>query len=118
MVVDESELRTDYWVDNRSNRQFPLWVVFRQIGQEPGQFAGSPYLRQSRIEVPALLQALEAHPAVPELARDLGIRAEEFRAMLWFLGWLSAHHPMPETWESWNRRVDEAWQNGTLQPDR
>lgn len=116
--MEENELRTDYWVDNRSNRQFPLWVIFKQIGHDPDMCDGLPYVRQSRRDLPSLIKSLENHPLVPRLAEDLGIRVDELRAALWYVTWTLETRPAPESWHLWNQKVDDAWAHGILQPER
>lgn len=112
--MDEATLRTEYWVDNRSRRDFPLWVIFRQIGQQAGLHEGHPYLRRSGMPLADLVKRLEAHPAVPQIASDLGCEEQELRATLWYLTWLLESLPTPEAWDQWNRRLDEAWREGVL----
>jgi len=111
--MDEEALRTEYWEDTRTHRAFPLWVVFREVGQAPG---GPPYLRRTGEALPDILKKVEELAAIPLLAEQVGIEAQELRAILWYLTWVSERLPAPEAWEAWNRRVDLAWQDHTLQP--
>jgi uncharacterized protein (DUF433 family) len=110
--MDETALRTAYWEDNRSRRDFPLWVVFRRIGHEAGRADGHPYLRPSGTGVAEILKGLEALPTIPTLARELACTEEELRATLWYLTWLVERLPAPDSWAEWNRRVDQAWEAG------
>jgi hypothetical protein len=115
--VDEADLRLEYWVDNRSKATvFPLWVVFRQVGGDPGAFDGLPYLRQTRVDLATVLKRLESLPDVPRLAEAVGVGEDELRAAFWYLTWLVEHHPVPAEWGEWNRRVDQAWRQGVLKP--
>lgn len=114
--MDETELRTDYWIDNRSNPEFPLWVIFRLVGQQSDLFDGHPYTRLSQKSIPDILKQLENSPLVPRLAESLGILEDETRATIWYLIWLSENHPISEFWNEWNRRIDQAWQSGELKP--
>lgn len=113
--MDEEKLRLAYWEDNRTNRDFPLWVIFKWIGHVSGRSDDLPYLRHSEQDLPTVLKALEVHPAIDALAFDLGIAPEELRATLWYCTWLVEHRPPPSGWESWNSLVDDAWRTKTLQ---
>lgn len=112
--MDENELRLDYWIDTRSDKTFPLWIIFKQIGQAQGKFDNLAYLRQSGLDIVSVLKTLEQHPRIGDMARDLEIGEQELRAMLWFLVWLVEKNAPPASWESWNERIDEAWRNKTL----
>lgn len=112
--MDEEKLRLEYWEDNRTNRDFPLWVIFKFIGHASGRSDDLPYLRHSGRDVPAVLKALEVHPAIDALAADLGIAPDELRATLWYSTWLAEHRPPPSNWDAWNDRVDEAWRTHAL----
>ena len=114
--MTEDELRTDYWVDNRSDRTFPLWVIFRQIGREAGKADGLPYTRQTGVDLPTMLKRLEQVEQIPALAALVGVRTEELRAALWYLTWAVESSPVPEAWAEWNRRLDTAWETGVLKP--
>lgn len=114
--MDEESLRTDYWVDNRSDKEFPLWVIFRMIGQETGIVDGMPYVRPSRESLPALLKRLEEAPETDRLCEALGLARQEVSAAFWYLIWLVERMGAPPNphWTEWNRRVDEAWDVGIL----
>lgn len=114
--MDEESLRTDYWVDNRSDKEFPLWVIFRMIGQEKGMADGLPYVRSTQESLPALLKRLEAAEETDRLSEVLGLRRQELSAALWYLTWAVERAKAPDNphWEEWNRRVDRAWHDGIL----
>lgn len=112
--MNESELRTEYWVDTRSHPEFPLWVIFKRIGHQQGVVNGVPYLRESKKEIPDVLKALERHQELPLWAKDLGMSEAELRSVLWYVTWLSESKAPPPEWEDWNRRVDEAWTRNLL----
>lgn len=114
--MDENDLRTDYWVDNRSNKQYPLWLVFKQIGHELGVMDDEPYVRQSRRHVSQLLKTMEQTSEFIRMAGILGITEDELRAMIWYLIWLVERQEIPIEWSEWNRRIDAAWQSGVLKP--
>lgn len=114
--MDENDVRTDYWIDNRSNRVFPLWLIFKQVGHEMGVMDNLPYLRQSRRGVSDVLKTLEQRPEFIRLATVLGIGEDELRALIWYVSWLVENQPMPDEWAQWNRRVDSAWASGVLKP--
>ena len=112
--MDEEQLRIEYWEDNRTNRDFPLWVIFKFIGHASGHSDNLPYLRHSGQDLPTVVKALEGHPSIDALASDLKLAPEELRAVLWYCTWLLEHRPPPSAWEEWNNRVDEAWKTDTL----
>jgi hypothetical protein len=114
--VSEDDLRTDYWVDTRSDPRFPLWVIFKQIGREPGRADGLPYTRQSGLDLATLLKRLEAFDSLPAVAQTVGVRTEELRAALWYLIWAVETSRPPDDWTAWNQRLDEAWRQGLLRP--
>ncbi|MCY0899117.1 MAG: hypothetical protein OWU33_09320 [Firmicutes bacterium] len=108
--MNEEHLRLEYWEDTRSDPQFPLWVIFKFIGQAHGIADNLPYLRPSQRDLASVLKALEAHPALDAIAADVDIAPEELHATLWYLTWLVEHHPVPPRWHEWNSRLDTAWQ--------
>lgn len=112
--MTEDDLRSDYWVDNRSDRAFPLWLVFRQLGQEAGVQDGLPYIRPDGPDVVAVLKQLEAVVDLPEVLEKLGLTAQAAHALMWYLVWLVERSSPNPDWTEWNRRVDAAWQSGIL----
>lgn len=112
--MDENELRLDYWIDTRSHPQFPLWVVFREIGHDAGLHDGLPYLRRSREDVASVLKRLEALPEFAGMASALGIHPQELRAAIWYLIWRVENTEAPPEWSEWNGRLDTAWAEGIL----
>ncbi len=112
--MDEQQLRLDYWEDNRTRPEFPLWVIFKFIGHALDTAEGVPYLRHAQRELPAVLKDLEAHPAIDRLAEELRLSPQELRASLWYCVWLLEHQAPPDAWRDWNRRVDEAWSQHVL----
>lgn len=111
--MDEEQLRTEYWEETRTHRDFPVWVVFREIGHAPRR---SPYLRRTEEPLPDILKRMEASELIPALASRLGLHTQELRAVLWYLTWVSERLEAPASWEAWNRRVDQAWQHHWLKP--
>lgn len=116
--MDEEQLRLEYWEDTRTSPDFPLWVIFKFIGHTSGQWDNAPYLRHSSRDLPAVLKALEAHPAIDALATDLDIAPDELRAVLWYCTWLVEHRTPPSVWSEWNERVDDAWHTKALTIDQ
>jgi hypothetical protein len=116
--MDEEQLRLEYWEDNRTNREFPLWVIFKFIGHASGQSDDVPYLRHADQDLPTVLKALETHPSIAALASDLGIAPDELRAALWYCTWVVEHGKPPASWAEWNERVDTAWRSHTLRIDQ
>ncbi len=110
----EDELRTAYWEDCRSDPRFPLWVIFRRVGQASAVQDGLPYVRPGGPDLPSVLKRLEQWPRLSELAQDLGLSPDDCRAVLWYLIWRLEHggaDPEWEDWQRWNARIDEAWRN-------
>jgi uncharacterized protein (DUF433 family) len=112
--MDEEQLRLEYWEDTRSHPEFPIWLIFRLIGHTSDACNGTPYLRPSRQDVADVLKRLEEHPAIAQLAVDVGIAPAELRASLWYCIWLVEHQAPPAVWRKWNQRVDEAWATQVL----
>lgn len=112
--MDEEQLRLEYWEDNRSNPEFPLWVIFRCIGHQADHFDNLPYLRHSQQDLASLFKQMESSPHFESLSKDLKVPVEEMRAALWYVIWRIEHFSAPSAWAEWNRRVDEAWAIKTL----
>lgn len=112
--MDEEHLRLEYWEDNRTNREFPLWLIFKFVGHADAEWDGVPYLRHAGRDLPSVLKALETHPTIDRLAADLEIAPDELRAALWYCIWLVEHRKPPAASEEWNQRVDEAWRTRIL----
>lgn len=112
--MDEEQLRLEYWEDNRTNRDFPLWVIFKYIGHAAKEWDGVPYLRHAQRDVPSILKSLETHPSLAALAADLSVAPEELRAALWYCTWVVEHLYAKPEGEEWNARVDDAWRNQIL----
>lgn len=114
--MDEETIRTDYWVDNRSDRRFPLWVIFRLVGHDRDTLDGLPYTRLTKTDVVTVFKKLEQHILLADLARSLDIHPQELTAALWYVIWLVAQTPASEDphWVQWNKRVDQAWEAGWL----
>ncbi len=115
-MTNEEKLRLAYWEDRRSDPRFPLWVIFRRIGQSPAAHSGLPYVRPGGPDLPDLLKRLEQWPDLPQLASYLNIPPDDLRAVLWFLTWKAEHTPADAEWADWNARVDEAWASGRATP--
>ncbi len=105
----EDELRTAYWEDCRSDPRFPLWVIFRRVGQAPSVQEGLPYVRPDGPDLPSVLKRLEQWPRLPEMAQELGLSPEDCRAILWYLIWRVERGAADPEWEQWNARIDQAW---------
>ncbi|NMP21916.1 hypothetical protein [Sulfobacillus harzensis] len=117
--MDEEQLRLEYWEDTRSDPAYPLWVIFRLIGHQRGLHDDQPYLRHAQTSVADVLKAIETHPSLPTIAKDLAISVDELRASLWYAVWKVEHTPPPPDQDRWNPRVDEAWRSEILQiPDK
>jgi len=112
--MTEDELRSEYWVDNRHHPDFPLWVIFKQVGADPSRHGGLAYVRQSDCDVATVLKRLELLDDLPAWAQKIGVTTDELRACLWYVIWKVETATPPATWQEWNRRVDEAWANHVL----
>ena len=114
--MDEETMRTDYWVDNRSDRQFPLWVIFRLVGRDQNVLDGLPYTRLTKTDVVTLLKKIEQHVLLEDLAHSLDVHPQELTAALWYVIWLVEQTPASKDphWVQWNKRVDQAWEAGWL----
>jgi hypothetical protein len=112
--MDENELRLDYWVDTRSHPEFPLWVIFKEIGHERDKAEGHPYGRRSNMGVGEMLKQLELAEGLGNIAHTMGIPEQELRAGLWYASWMVEKQSPPADWEGWNSKVDEAWRQGQL----
>lgn len=107
VLVNEDQLRTEYWEDNRTHPLFPLWIVFREIGHAKELCEGKPYVRQTGRDVPSILKEMETSPLIPQLAASLGIEETGLRALLWYTAWELEHLKPREAWNRWNHRVDQ-----------
>ncbi len=114
----EDELRTAYWEDGRSDPRFPLWVIFRRVGQAPSAQGGLPYVRPDGPDLPSVLKRLEQWPRLPELAQDLGLSTDDCRAVLWYATWKVEHSAVEPALVDWNARVDAAWRSEERGPAR
>ncbi|WP_053959130.1 hypothetical protein [Sulfobacillus thermosulfidooxidans] len=112
--MDEASLRLDYWVDTRSDPKFPLWVIFKEIGHSQTKCDHLPYARRSLRSIPELLKQLEHLAPLKAIAKDLNVPEQEVRAALWYAAWILEHVPPEKSWQEWNNRVDQAWQDGIL----
>ncbi|MCL4493769.1 MAG: hypothetical protein M1294_03040 [Firmicutes bacterium] len=110
--MDEESLRLDYWIDTRSDPQFPLWVIFKEIGHSPTECDQQPYARRSRQSVAELLKRVEELAPLASIAQEIKVSEKEVRAALWYAVWAVEHKKPPATWQSWNDRVDQAWGEG------
>ncbi len=112
--LDEASLRLEYWVETRSHPQFPLWVIFKEIGHSPTQCDQLPYGRRSRRTVPELFKELEQQASLATIAKDIGVPEQEMRAAIWYAIWVMEHQEPQDIWQAWNDRIDAAWRHGLL----
>jgi hypothetical protein len=112
--MDEESLRLDYWIDTRSNPQFPLWVIFREIGHSPVECDQEPYARRSRRPVAELLKKIEELIPFDSIAEKVHVSERELRATLWYAIWVVGQQKPQGAWETWNTQIDQAWEEGVF----